>query len=362
MTRALPHLIGFILPPLIILAARLGGAWTFLPLTVVYVLLPVADRALNPDNPAADDLAANPWFRAITWSWVPIQIGLVVWVLRAMASGQFTTVELAGLTLSLGVTTGGIGITFAHELIHRAGRFERALGEMLLASVLYLQFAIEHVYGHHRHVGTPRDPATARYGESIYRFVVRSLAGGAVSAWRIEVDRLRKRRLPAWRNCMIGYAAIEVGTLMVVAWAWGWTSLAMFVAQAGIAVGLLEIINYIEHYGLFRREVAPGRYERIEPWHSWNSSHRVSNWVLINLARHADHHLTASKRYQVLHTLDAAPQLPAGYSAMMLLALVPPLWRRVMDPRVESWRTAHLGPAKPDATGDWVRLKAGRYG
>jgi alkane 1-monooxygenase len=115
-------------------------------------------------------------------------------------------------------------------------------------------------------------------------------------------------------------------------------------AQAGLAIFLLEVINFVEHYGLQRRETSPGRFERVMPWHSWNSSHRVSNWLLINLARHSDHHYLASKRYQVLDHLDAAPQLPAGYGTMFVAALVPPLWRRVMHPRVAAWRARYLAP------------------
>jgi alkane 1-monooxygenase len=346
MLRALPHVIGFVLPPLIVWSVALGGVWTFLPLVVVYVALPLADQGLNVENPSgavAQDLSENAWFRAVTWIWVPTQIGLVFWVLAAVAEGRPNPVEIVGLTLSLGVTNGGIGITFAHELIHRSRRFERALGETLLASVCYMHYTIEHVHGHHRHVGTPQDPATARFGEPSYAFIVRSVLGGVRSAWRIEARRLAKQGRPVWHpsNRMLRYACVQAAVNAAVLSVFGWLALAVFLGQSIVAFSLLEIINYIEHYGLFRREIAPGRYERVEPWHSWNSSHRVSNWILINLARHADHHLTASKRYQVLHTLDAAPQLPAGYSAMVLLALAPPLWRRVMDPRVEQWRNAH---------------------
>lgn len=347
MTQALPHLIGFVLPPIIVAAVWLGGAWTFLPLAVVYGVLPLADRSSNPRNPAPGserDLSENPWFRAITWVWVPIQAALLIWALATASADRLTALELAGLTLSLGVTTGGIGITFAHELIHRPGRVERALGEALLGTVCYMHFAIEHVYGHHRHVGTPRDPATARLGEASYQFLPRSVFGGLHSAWRIERARLQKAGRSVWsvRNRMLGYAAIQLLLTGIIAASAGPIGLAVFLGQAVVAVSLLELINYIEHYGLERREIAPGRYERVQAWHSWNSSHRVSNWVLINLARHADHHLTASKRYQVLHTLDEAPQLPAGYSAMLVLALLPPLWRTVMDPRVQAWRQARM--------------------
>jgi alkane 1-monooxygenase len=345
MRQAAPHLIGFVLPPIIVCSVWLGGGWTFLPLVVVYGLLPLADRSPNPRNPTPEterDLGSNPRFRAITWVWVPVQAGLLGWVLVTAGSGRLSALEMVGLTLSTGITTGGMGITFAHELIHRPGRFERWLGQALLAMVWYMHFAIEHVHGHHRHVGTPRDPATARLGEPSYAFVLRSVTGGARSAWRIETERLGRQARRWWSpyNRMLGYAGLQACIAALALGMTGPIGLFVFLGQAAIAVSLLEIINYIEHYGLFRREIAPGRYERVEACHSWNSSHRVSNWVLINLARHADHHLTASKRYPLLHTLDDAPQLPAGYSAMMLLALVPPLWRRVMDPRVVAWQQA----------------------
>jgi alkane 1-monooxygenase len=240
--------------------------------------------------------------------------------------------------LSTGITTGTIGITFAHELIHRPGRLELALGEILLATTSYTHFAIEHVYGHHRYVATPRDPATARLGESLFAFIPRCVIGSLASAWRIERERLAKRRRPWWHasNRMLRYGVTQVALYAAVAIWWGWLAALVLGAQAAIAFSLLETINYIEHYGLERREIAPGRYERVQPWHSWNSSHRLSNWLLINLARHSDHHLVASKRYQVLDHVAIAPQLPAGYAAMFLLAMCPPLWRRVMDPRVRA--------------------------
>jgi alkane 1-monooxygenase len=345
MARALPHAIGFVLPAIILVTARLGGAWTFFPLAVLYVIVPAIDVlvGLNPRNPAASEepaLSENPAFRAITWLWVPVQLALIVWGLERVASSALTPIEAVGTTLSMGLTAGAIGMTFAHELIHRPSRLERLLGDVLLASVTYPHFAIEHVHGHHLHVGTPRDPATARYGESLYAFLPRTIAGGLRSAWRIEARRLRKHGEPVFglSNRMLRYAAVLSVLYAGVGLQYGWRGLLFFAAQSAVAFCLIETINYIEHYGLVRLEAAPGRYERVMPWHSWDSTHRVSNWILINLARHSDHHVAASKRYQVLHALDAAPQLPTGYGAMFVLALAPPLWRRVMDPRVATAR------------------------
>jgi alkane 1-monooxygenase len=349
MARALPHAIGFTLPPIIVLSAEWGGLWTFLPPVIIYVIIPAMDAlvGLNPENPRAGEepaLSANPAFRAITWLWVPVQLALVVWGLEQVASGRMTALEVAGITLSIGLTAGAIGMTFAHELVHRPSRLERLLGDLLLLSATYPHFAIEHVHGHHRHVGTPRDPATARYGESLYAFLPRTVLGSVASAWRIEVRRLGKHGHPpgAWTNRMLRYAAAQSIIYLCVWLRYGAGGVLFFAAQSIVAIALIETINYIEHYGLVRREVAPGQYERVMPWHSWDSSHRVSNWILINLARHADHHMAASKRYQVLHTLGGAPQLPTGYGAMFVLALAPPLWRRVMDPRVERWRERYL--------------------
>jgi alkane 1-monooxygenase len=346
--RALPHLIGFVIPALIVAGARRGGAWTFVTVAFIYGLVPLVDwlSALDTRNPSPGEAGAlerSPPFRLLTWAWVPVQLALVAWGLVTVTGGGHTPVEVVGITLSVGLAAGAIGITFAHELIHRPGGWERALGEVLLAAVSYTHFAIEHVEGHHRSVATPRDPATARFGESFYAFYPRTVLGGVRSAWRLEVARLARRGRRAWHpaNRMLRYAAVQVALYGVVAWRFGVPGVTFLAVQALIAFSLLEVINYVEHYGLTRREVAPGRFERVMPWHSWNSSHRMSNWVLINLARHSDHHYLASKRYQTLEHLDAAPQLPAGYGTMFLVALVPPLWRRVMDPKVLAWRAAH---------------------
>ena len=347
MLRVVPHTLGFLLPVVLYAGVQLGGVWTLLPVAVLLGVLPIVDwiGGLNLRNPGEDEpeLSANPWFRAITWAWVPVQYVMILWVASVVASQSLTPVELVGLTLSVAIIAGTIGITFAHELVHRPGTFELALGEILLTSTSYTHFAIEHVYGHHRWVGTPEDPATARFGESLYRFLPRCIAGSVASAWRFEADRLAKRGRGAWHpsNRMLRYAVEQVIWYTLVASFFGGRAALFVAAQSAIAFSLLETINYIEHYGLERAQIAPGRYERIAPWHSWNSSHRVSNWLLINLARHSDHHLVASKRYQVLEHVDAAPQLPAGYGTMFLAAMCPPVWRRLMDPRVVEWRRRH---------------------
>ena len=339
---ALPFLAGFPLVPIVLVSVAERGWWTFVPLLVVFVAVPVLDALGGTAEQArvSPSLERNIWFKGVTWCWVPAQLALLVWVLATAATGHLEPFELLGMTLSMGATAGAIGITFAHELVHRRQPFERALGEILLASVSYTHFAIEHVHGHHRHVGTPHDPATARFGESFYQFLPRTLAGSIMSAWRLEVERLARRgQAPlSASNRILRYALTQLLIYPLVWVIFGGTGLLVFAGQAVVAFSLFEVINYIEHYGLMRREVAPGEYERVGPQHSWDSSYRLSNWMLINLARHADHHCAAAKRYQSLELPPQAPQLPAGYGTMFLLALVPPLWFRVMNPRVLTQR------------------------
>lgn len=338
-----PYFFSFFTPLLVVLGAHLGGAFTLLPVAFLFVALPLLDERVGVDTRNPDDAQAGAgrgWWDLPLWLWVPVQLGVTLWVTLRVAAGAPGAAETAGLTLSLGVMNGAGGITVAHELMHRAGRGARAAAELLMASVSYPHFCIEHVHGHHRRVATPDDPATSRYREGLYAFYRRCVAGSLKSAWRIESERvartatrafgLRDRRLRLPLLLAAGYAA--VATLG------GVRGLFFFVAQGAVAFSLLEVVNYLEHYGLLRREISPGSYERVRPAHSWNSSARLSNLYLFNLARHSDHHAVASRPYDRLRHHHDAPQLPAGYATMVLLALVPRLWFRVMDPRVEAWR------------------------
>ncbi|MFM8282012.1 MAG: alkane 1-monooxygenase [Planctomycetaceae bacterium] len=341
MLGVLPYTISFLLPPLVVASTWRGGWWTWLPPVVLYVGLPIVDALLHVDrvhrDPDESERLGGQWgYRLLTWAWVPLQTALVVWAVGYAASHPLTPLEWVGLVLSVGSVTGGIGITYAHELVHRPDRFELLLADCLLAQVSFPQFAVEHVHCHHRHVATPLDPSTARRGENLYRFLGRSVVGGIGAVWRIEAERLRRRGTALWSpaNRAVRYALTMALVVAAVSWWAGPAGLAMFLGQSLVAIVLVQGINYVEHYGLVRREVAPGRYERVAACHSWDSSHRITNWLLINLARHADHHLAAGKRYQTLETTDDAPQLPAGYATMMMVALVPPLWRHLVDPRL----------------------------
>lgn len=319
------------------------GPWApaLLPL-VVFGLVPALDQWIGADTAeASGDGRLDGWVRA----WVPAQLALIgasLWVAQGRAPA-----EAALLAVCLGLVTGAGGINVAHELIHRASKRDQALGEVLLVSVTYPWFAVEHVLGHHRWVATPRDPATARRGESVYAFVPRSIVGGLRSFWSIERELTARRGIPWWslRDRRSRYALATLGTYAALA-AWGGApAVAFFAGQSLVAVVLLEIINYVEHYGLVRERTASGEYERVTPDHSWNSNHWLTGAILFNLPRHADHHAYASRPFYALRPWPGAPELPFGYAAMVLIALLPPLWFAIMERRLDRRADQLTAPA-----------------
>ncbi|MBY6365904.1 alkane 1-monooxygenase [Rhodococcoides corynebacterioides] len=307
---------------------------------VFFVLIPLLDVLAGADgsNPPDDevrDLQQDRFYRWCTFLFLPVQyVGLVVacWL---VAFGTLSTVDRIGYAVSVGLV-GGIGINAAHELGHRVERAERRLAKIALAQSCYGHFVVEHNRGHHVRVATPEDPASARLGESLYRFFPRTILGGVRSAWALERDRLRRRgrRVLSLRNDVLTAWSLSVLLFGVLVAAFGPVVLPFLLVQAVTGVLLLESVNYIEHYGLRRQRTATGRYERCAPRHSWNSDHIVTNIFLYHLQRHSDHHANPGRRFQTLRSFDESPQLPAGYATMVLLAAVPPLWRRVMDPKV----------------------------
>lgn len=345
--RRLGFLLPLVLPVLVLVGYRLGGAWNFLTVVWAFALVPLTDALVGIDTEVAGPVrgtspAWGRFFDAVLIVWVPVQFALLVFAVVAVGSIEAIAARI-GLTLSVGVVTGGIGIVVAHELGHRHGRGARFLAGALLSSVAYLHFYIEHNQGHHSRVGTQVDPATARPGETFWRFLPRAVFGGIASAWHIEVVRLAAARRSRYspRNRLLWAGAIPVAVTALLGWTLGAPAAVLFVAQALVAAVLLELVNYVEHYGLTRRRAADGRFERVGVEHSWNSSQRLSNWVTFNLQRHSHHHVQVTRRYQELEHAPGAPQLPTGYAGMIMLALVPPLWRRVMDPRLARWQAEH---------------------
>jgi alkane 1-monooxygenase len=332
----------FSLPFLFLAAAPLGfllgGAWSGVAILLVPVSLCGLDWALGVDLRSRTAEHARA-YRALPYLYIALQLAVTVWATFAVAAPRVTLVEAIGLTLSVGLTAGVFGILAAHEMVHSPSAAERTLGLVLLASVGYMHFRIAHIHGHHRRAATFEDPASARRGETAYRFLVRSIAGQAREAWAFEAARLRRRSRPVFSpaNRMLQYFTVEILIAVAVGVLLGPRSLAFWLAQAALAVVLLELFNYIAHYGLTRRRRADMRLEPLGSLHSWNSSRRMNNWSLFNMGRHSDHHRRPMQPYQRLEAEPAAPELPTGYAGAILLSLIPPLWRRVMDPRVDYW-------------------------
>lgn len=346
LSRALPFWLSLTLIPLAWIGAFYGG-WTvaLLPLATWYLFSGLdAVLGLNTENAdpniGEEHLAA---YSLITKIWIPLQFitlfGLLYYVPRAE---HLEALETVVLFFGVGVITGTVGINYSHELMHQKNKFERWLGDILLSMVLYSHFRTEHLLVHHRYVGTPRDAVTARYNEGFYRYFPRVLREGLSSAFKAEKEMLARKDLP-WNdtsNPFFRYWALQAAMLVLALIVGGWMGLALFLWQAFSAVWQLELVNYIEHYGLTRKHLGDGKYEHVMPHHSWNAAHKASNWLLINLQRHSDHHYKPDRRFPLLQNYDAAqaPQLPYGYPLMTMAAMVPPLWRKKMNPRVRKWR------------------------
>jgi alkane 1-monooxygenase len=306
------------------LGGWLGGDWTFIAAAATPLCLTSLDAVLGEDRPLRT-VRGSRWLPRI---YIALQIAATIWAAALVARPATGLLEAVGLALSAGVTTGVFGFVAAHEMIHSRNSRERALGLALLGSVFYMHFRIAHVYGHHRRAATDSDPASARLGEGLYAFLARSIVGQFREAWEFE-----QRRRGA--NRMIAYLMIEAAFLTALALV-SLRTLAFVIAVAVVAVMLLESFNYVAHYGLRRRIGSKGRPEPLAPRHSWNSARRTNNAALFNMGRHSDHHRRVTRSYERLEPLVGAAELPSGYAAALLTAFVPPLWRRVMDPRAKA--------------------------
>lgn len=337
MRRDLKYLGAYLIPLCTAAALYWQEAWSYATVLFAFVLVPLTELVLAfclPRTSLQDTEHVLPprFFDGLLYFNVVLVYGGAGWFAWVVSHHALRPTELLGLTLSVGVLFGANGINVGHELGHRGSPTERRLGQLLLIPALYLHFYIEHNRGHHRFVATRDDPSTARFGESLYAFWPRTLVMSYVSAWRLEQERLRKRG--GGVNALVGYAFVQSLYLGALVGCFGLQALAPLVAAALVGALLLETINYIEHYGLSRTLLSEGRYERVTERHSWNSNHQLGRIVLYELTRHSDHHALARKPYQTLEHRESAPQLPLGYPASMLLALCPPLWFRVMNPRV----------------------------
>src|SRR3954469_18661952 len=338
-------LLGAIIPTIPFLAWGLVSAtgldvfWYFGPV-FVFVLIPALDLivGLDPNNPPDELIEAlenDRYYRWITYAFIPLQYVCILWTAWMISRPQYDVADKIGMAVSAGIVA-GIAINTAHELGHKKESHERWFARICLAHTFYGHFYIEHNRGHHVRVATPEDPASSRLGENVWQFLPRTVAGSLRSAWRLEKKRLQRRgrRYLTPKNDVLNAWAMSVvlwGGLMAV---FGVGLLPYLVIQAVVGIWLLESVNYLEHYGMRRQRREPGRYERVDASHSWNSNNIGTNVLLYHLQRHSDHHANPTRRYQTLRDFPEAPALPTGYAGMIVLSWVPQIWRSVMDKRV----------------------------
>jgi alkane 1-monooxygenase len=319
------HLLGLINPLIVIGGNLAGGPWVAAGLLFMLGLGPLLDVLLGKAAQPRPPRASGTPFHVLLYAHAVLQL-VAVGTLLALALREPSAWIVLMASISTGINSGASGLIVAHELGHRRKHsFPWWVARLNLLSVLYLHFTTEHNRTHHKHVATPADPASARGGESVWWFVTRTVPGQFLDAWRLHA----RRGHSVLTNPVARGAALQLLLLAGILVALGPVPLAAFLAQSAFAVFLLEYINYIRHYGLHR---APGARQTAA--HSWQSEHRWSRWTLLELTRHPAHHLEASKPFWQLQPYDDAPNLPSGYYGCFWVALVPPLWRRLIHPRL----------------------------
>jgi len=342
----LKYLTAYLIPLTGYIAIFNEGMWSWSAVIFAFVMIPLIEFFVgrSKHNLTAEEQESkldSGYFDALLYLNIPLLFGLVMAYLITITSGTFATADIVGKTLSVGIVLGAC-INVAHELGHKNSWYQQWAAKLLLLPSLYMHFIIEHNRGHHVNIATPEDPASSRKGEMVYAFWLRSSIMSYVSAWKLETKRLKRsdKSVISLDNEMITFHIIQGAYLGLVTYFFGFAGLLFAIAIAIVGFLLLETINYIEHYGLQRKKLANGRYERVDMRHSWNSNHEIGRIVLYELTRHSDHHFKANRKYQVLRHHDESPQLPLGYPGSMLMSFVPPLWFAVMNRKLAQLETA----------------------
>ncbi len=327
------------------LALKLLGFWSFSTVILAFVILPIYELIIPGDPSNEGELReqqrkGNRLFDILLYLNVPI-IYFLVYQTILVLQGDLHGMVMIGLVLNLGIVLATAGINVAHELGHRKGIHNRISAALLLAPSLYGHFTIEHNIGHHKWVATPDDPVTAKYGQSIYAYWASAVSGVFLKAWEISFRQMKRSGKPKFHysNELIWISLFQVLLFVGFYQLGGWLALGCCVVSAIVSFSLLECIDYVEHYGLQRKKLASGKYERVSERHSWNSDHELGRIFLYELTRHTDHHMHAVRKYQSLRHIDASPELPYGYPASILMALMPPIWFKVMNPRVKAFNS-----------------------
>lgn len=335
------YALAFTIPLVAALGFYWGGAGLYAVVVYAFVLLPLLEMLLsiNPKNLDAEEIEKQKVNTIYDWMLylnLPIVYGLLAHVLYQVSLHNYTAAEVTGYLLSMGIVLGANAINVAHELGHRDKFYERVLAKILLLPSFYGHFYIEHNHGHHLDVGTPNDPSSARYNQPLFFFWLQAVFGTYAKAWKLQLKLNKHHQRPFWsfKNDMLLFSFGYVAYLFTVFYVLGYVGVFSAILSGMVGILLLETINYIEHYGLRRKLLPSGRYERVSEIHSWNSNHILGRIVLYELTRHSDHHYKSNKKYQLLNCHASSPQLPLGYPTSMVLAFIPPLWFAVMNKRV----------------------------
>ncbi|MEP1035098.1 alkane 1-monooxygenase [Ekhidna sp.] len=338
----LKYLLVYILPITVCFSFSESGLWTFSPVILFFVILPIIELFIKPDTKNFDEKTeriegSNKMYDWIVFLAVPVQLFVFIYFLHVIDNSPVNSVEFLGKISSMGFMCGVLGINIGHELGHRRNKVEKFLGEILLLTSLDTHFHIYHNEMHHRDVATPRDPATAKRDQLLYLFWITSHFGSYIKAWKIENHRMKKanKSVLSLNNRMIVYSIANIFLLVTIYHFFNLIVLLAFIAAAIIGIILLETVNYIEHYGLLRKRSEEGDYERVRHCHSWNSDHQLGRMLLFNLSRHSDHHYNGGKKYQILLSHSDSPQMPTGYPGMMVLAVLQPFWFLLMNRKLD---------------------------
>lgn len=310
--------------------------YTFIFIPALEAMLKEKDSKTNYNEKQIENKLTNKIFDYLLYGNIPMVFILLVSGLYILSNNSLMTYEIIGISLSLGILLATNAINVAHELGHRKPILDRTLSKILLIPCLYMHFYLEHNFGHHKNVATPKDPATSKYNQTVYSFWITSVFNQYINAWKIQKDILSRsnKGFFSFQNDMIWYHIIQLAYLSIISSFFGLNGLIYAIIIGIISFLFLETINYIEHYGLVRKKLPTGRYERVQTHHSWNSNHIIGRIVLYELTRHSDHHYKSSKKYQILENKESSPQLPYGYPTSILLSLFPPLWFKIINPRL----------------------------
>jgi alkane 1-monooxygenase len=347
--RSLKFSLAYLTPVIVLVSLYSGNYWSYSAVVVLFVIIPFIELFTKGSTNNLDKIEEEIAKEDKVYDWllyglVPLQYIILIYFLVQISDTSLPLYFKIGATTAFGMSCGILGINAAHELGHRTTWYEQLMSKMLLLTTLYMHFFIEHNRGHHKNVSTDADPASSRFGETVYAFYFRTIWGSWMSAWHLEAEKLKRNNLPFWsiKNEMLKFQIIQLILLISIGLVFGGTTLLFFIVGSLIGILLLETVNYIEHYGL-RRKKNGDKYERTLPIHSWNSNHPLGRLILLELSRHSDHHYMASRKYQILRHFDESPQMPTGYPGMLLLSLFPPLWFKLMHRRIDTYRQTQKG-------------------